>query len=110
MGVHDVHWPFSFPPTFTMLVPTGTHLLSRYYRRYITISEVNFGENHSLMCLAPRITIYVVNSYPDTLVEHVEARVGLTSFVHVQNYYYNSYKQPIKVSELLNATRPLSRC
>ena len=29
-------------------------------------------------------------TYPDTSVEFVEARVGMTSFGHVQNFYYNS--------------------
>ena len=41
-------------------------------------------------------------AYADTTVELVEARVGLTSFGHVQTFYYNS-EQPVNVSELLKS-------
>ena len=42
------------------------------------------------MCSAPKNSYLSRRTYPDTRAELVEARVGLTSFGHVQNFYYNS--------------------
>ena len=64
-----------YPPTFTML---------------------KFGEKSMItlktlyMCSAPKNSYLSGRTYSDTSAELVEARVGLTSFGHVQICYYNS--------------------
>ena len=42
------------------------------------------------MCSAPKISYLSRRTYSDTSAELVEARVGLTNFGQVQNFYYNS--------------------
>ena len=46
--------------------------------------------NHSFMCLAPKNSYLSRRTYSDTSADLVEARVGLTSFGHVQIFHCNS--------------------
>ena len=42
------------------------------------------------MCSAPKNLYLSRRTYSDTSVELMEVRLGLTSFGHFQNFYYNS--------------------
>ena len=46
---------------------------------------------HFFMCSAPKNSYLSRRTYSDTSAKLVEARVGQTSFEHVQNWHYNSW-------------------